>query len=211
MKDTKARQPRRMRSTTGPLALLLMAALLAVPAAATENLAAVVKVEGEVQCQLEADGPWSPLVLGRVLGDGDKVRTGRDGSVALLFLDDKSLLKLAEETEVSFRATREGRTVSKRIWMGTGQLLYPTPLDPAADLLIPAGAPTIAPTTYEYALFGLEDPTVGDAAIDAVRSMDMVVNWVAWCTYDALVLLHPYTDGGYYAPDADLVVMLVMC
>ena len=96
------------------------------------------------------------------------------------------------------------------IWDGEGQLLYPTPLSPAADLLA-TGPLTIAPENAEYALLGLEDPAVGDAAIEAVREMDLVRHWVAWCTYDALVLLHPYSDGGYLPEAADLIVMLVLC
>jgi hypothetical protein len=96
------------------------------------------------------------------------------------------------------------------IWDGQGQLLYPTPLDPAADLLA-TGPLTIAPENAEYALFGLEAPAVGDLALEAVREMDLVRNWVAWCTYDALVLLHPYADGGYLPGAADIVVVLVLC
>jgi hypothetical protein len=97
------------------------------------------------------------------------------------------------------------------IWDGQGQLLYPAPLDPAADLLAVSGALTIAPENAEYALFGLEDPAVGDLALEAVREMDLVRNWVAWCTYDALVLLHPYAVGGYLPDAADIVVLLVLC
>jgi len=97
------------------------------------------------------------------------------------------------------------------IWMGTGQLLYPVPLGNPADLLVPAGVPTIPPNTYEYALWGYEDPSVGDAAIAAVRDMDLVKNWVAWCTYDALVVLHPYSEGAYDPMSADLIVLLVLC
>ncbi len=97
------------------------------------------------------------------------------------------------------------------IWDGEGQLLYPTSLGPAADLLATSGVLTIAPENAEYALFGLEDAAVGDLALEAVREMDLVRNWVAWCTYDALVLLHPYSVGGYLPGAADIVVMLVLC
>ena len=97
------------------------------------------------------------------------------------------------------------------IWDGQGQLLYPTSLDPAADLLATSGVLTIAPENAEYALLGLEDTAVGDLALEAVREMDLVRHWVAWCTYDALVLLHPYSVGGYLPEAADLVVLLVLC
>ena len=95
-------------------------------------------------------------------------------------------------------------------WDGTGSLLYPTPLSPAMDLMIGVYPPTIAPTTYEYHLQGLEADSVGDTAMDRVREMDHVLNWVAWGMYDALVYLHPYMVGGYNAAEADLIVVLVM-
>ena len=96
-------------------------------------------------------------------------------------------------------------------WMGTGQLLYPMPLGDPADLQLLTGAPVIAPTSYEYALWGYEDTAVGDAALDAVRNMELVNQWVAWCTYDALVMLHPYSEGAYNPMSADLIVLLVLC
>jgi hypothetical protein len=95
-------------------------------------------------------------------------------------------------------------------WMGTGQLIFPSPLAPAADLQA-TGPLTIAPENAVYHLLGYEDDAVGDAALEAVRAMDLVRHWVAWCTYDAMVLLHPYEEGGYNPHAADLIVMLVLC
>jgi len=95
-------------------------------------------------------------------------------------------------------------------WMGTGALLFPAPLGPAADLEA-TGPLTIAPENAVYHLMGYEDDAVADAALEAVRAMDLVRHWVAWCTYDALVMLHPYGEGGYNPLAADLIVMLVMC
>ena len=69
---------------------------------------------------------------------------------------------------------------------------------------------TIAPNQFEYALLGIEQTPVGDAALAAVREMDYVKNWVAWGTYDALVMLHPYSTGAYDPAAADLIVILVL-
>jgi len=87
-------------------------------------------------------------------------------------------------------------------------LIYPDPLDGPAPLLA-TGPSTIAPTLYDYNLLGYEPDTVGDAALDAVREMDYVRNWVGWGTYDAVVVLHPYIDQQYDATEADLIVILI--
>ncbi len=96
------------------------------------------------------------------------------------------------------------------IWMGTGQLLFPTPLSPPTALQAVVNPPTIAPMQTELALGGYEVNAVGVAALDAVREMDYVKNWVAWGMYDALVYLHPYSVGAYNPAEADIVVILVL-
>ena len=95
-------------------------------------------------------------------------------------------------------------------WMGTGSLLYPLPLAPAADLQAVVHPPTIAPTQIGFAMGGYEANSVGALALEAVREMDYVKNWVAWGTYDALVYLHPYSVGAYNPAEADLIVLLVL-
>ena len=107
-------------------AMLALALLLLAPVGATgeeaKNVAVVLKTTGTVEFQRSGESPWAEAVRGLVLGSGDKLRTGRHSEVAALFVDDRSLLKLSEETEVTFHATREGRSVSKRVWMGAGNL-----------------------------------------------------------------------------------------
>jgi ferric-dicitrate binding protein FerR (iron transport regulator) len=102
------------------LAVLLSTALAV--AGEVTSLAAVIKVSGEVQWQSREAELWTDVQAGQVLDSGDRLRTAAGGSVAVMFLDDRSLLKLAEKTDVTFHATEEGGTVAKRIWMDAGQL-----------------------------------------------------------------------------------------
>ncbi len=87
-----------------------------------QNIAVVIKVVGSVVAQRADGSPWKAATRGLVLSSGDKLRTEQRGEVAVLFVDDKSLLKISEETEITFNATRDGRTVSKRVWMSAGSL-----------------------------------------------------------------------------------------
>jgi hypothetical protein len=96
---------------------------------------------------------------------------------------------------------------------GTGELVSPA-LGPAADLL-----PTVAPATPPVDSHwwdtggpgcpgGYEDPSVGIVALDAVRQMEIVVDWLNGQPYDALVVLLPYSVGGYAPEVADIAVLL---
>ncbi|MBC8366927.1 FecR domain-containing protein [bacterium] len=104
--------------------LLLSFLLLPTLALAAElsGIAVILKTAGSVQHKANKTEVWAAAQQGQVLSSGDALRTLTGGEVAILFVDDKSLLKLAEETEITIQASAEGRTVSKRIWMGAGDL-----------------------------------------------------------------------------------------
>ncbi|MCP4545234.1 MAG: FecR domain-containing protein [bacterium] len=114
----------RRRSIVRGVHIILALLFLMSPCRAedTASLAAVIKISGEVQWLERDKEDWMPAEAGLVLNSGDKLRTAVGANVAVMFLDDRSLLKLAEKTEVTFNATREGGTVSKRILMSAGQL-----------------------------------------------------------------------------------------
>jgi len=105
--------------------LVALCAALCPPIALAEeaaSVAVVIKIVGTVEGLQDEDGAWTAMTAGIVLDSGDKLRTAADGGVAVMFLDDRSLLKLAGNTEVTFFAERDDGTVSKRIWMGAGRL-----------------------------------------------------------------------------------------
>ncbi len=102
------------------LTILLLPALAL--AADLAGIAVILKTSGGVEHKANKAEAWTAAAQGQVLSSGDALRTSRGGEVAILFVDDKSLLKLAEETEITIQASAEGRTVSKRIWMGAGDL-----------------------------------------------------------------------------------------
>ncbi len=107
------------------LSILLTFALLgslSATAAEVAAMAVILKTKGSVEHGPAGVEAWKPAQQGQVLASGDRLRTGSGSEVAILFVDDKSLLKLAEDTEVTLQASAEGRTVSKRVWMGVGDL-----------------------------------------------------------------------------------------
>ena len=59
---------------------------------------------------------------GSILDDGDKIRTGKSGFVAIIFIDDKSTLKIKENSEAVITGRRTTKDISKKINMDGGTI-----------------------------------------------------------------------------------------
>ena len=145
-----------------PVFLMALFGLPAIGSAQeAQNIAVVLKSADRVEFQKADAESWSDVTRGLILSSGDKLRTGRPGSIAVLFIDDRSLLKLTEDTEVTFHATREGDTVSKRIWMGVGSLW--AKVTKAEDPHFEVETPTSVASVKGSEFYSLEDGKTGNA------------------------------------------------
>lgn len=88
----------------------------------TKSIAVTAKIKGKTEHKV-AGGDYAPnLKRGKQISDKDWVRTQDDGYIALMFIDDKSLLKLRENTELEIKAVRSGAGLDKSIQMSFGKL-----------------------------------------------------------------------------------------
>jgi len=87
----------------------------------TREIAFVLKVKGIGEIK-SGNQNWKPLRRGRRLNDGDRIRTGNESLVAVIFTDDKSMMKIRSESEVSFYGKRKKKGIAKRITMNLGQM-----------------------------------------------------------------------------------------
>ena len=55
------------------------------------------------------------LKPGTILADGDKIRTSSSGFTAIIFIDDKSTLKLKENSEAVITGQRSAKSIAKKI------------------------------------------------------------------------------------------------
>lgn len=102
--------------------LLLFITFLPVYANASKNIAIVIKVKGTVEILKAESEKFDSLQKGVHLDSGDKIKTGEDGFVALIFTDDKSLLRVRQNTEIVVEGKREAMSISKRVNMEIGAL-----------------------------------------------------------------------------------------
>ena len=63
-----------------------------------EKIAVATKVKGMVEIMKVGNKEFKNLRPGSILDDGDKIRTGKSGFVAIIFIDDKSTLKIKENS-----------------------------------------------------------------------------------------------------------------
>lgn len=89
--------------------------------AETRDIAIVLKITGTARVK-SGQSNWENLQKGRRLQDGDRVRTGAESLVALVFTDDKSMMKIRSNSEVAFSGERQEKGILKRLSMNVGQM-----------------------------------------------------------------------------------------
>lgn len=87
-----------------------------------EKIAVATKVKGVSEIMKVGSKKFSSLKAGMILDDGDKVRTGKSGFVAIIFIDDKSTLKVKENSEAVITGRRTKKNISKKINIDGGTI-----------------------------------------------------------------------------------------
>ena len=145
--------------------LLLFSDLIA------NKIAVATKINGPVEIMLVDTKDFSKLKPGTVLSDGDKIRTGNSGFAAIIFIDDKSILKLKANSEATIAGQRTSASISKKINMDSGTVRA-TITKQNVDFVIQT--PTSVASVKGTDFWLLSDPISGDEVI----GLDGVVNLV---------------------------------
>ena len=87
-----------------------------------ELIAVTTKAKGDVTFRSWDSENFNNLKPAEVLNDGDHIQTGSDGFGALVYLDDKSTIKVKENTNFDVIGTRSKEGISKRIKINTGTI-----------------------------------------------------------------------------------------
>ena len=101
---------------------ILLSFLIFLSAANANKIAVVTKVKGMVEIMPTGKILFSKLKAGSILADGDKIRTGTSGFAAIIFIDDKSTLKLKGNSEAVITGQRTAASISKKINMDSGTI-----------------------------------------------------------------------------------------
>jgi hypothetical protein len=100
----------------------LIFCLVFLSTANANKIAVVTKVKGLVELMPTGIKLFSKLKAGTILADGDKIRTGTSGFAAIIFIDDKSTLKLKGNSEAVITGQRTAASISKKINIDSGTI-----------------------------------------------------------------------------------------
>lgn len=88
----------------------------------TKDIAFLFKTNGKVEIQQNGSKLWHGAKRGFRLNSGDKIRTGDNSLAALLFTDDKSLMKIRSRSDVIVKGERKQSSIAKSIFMQVGEV-----------------------------------------------------------------------------------------
>ena len=130
---------------------------------AAERIAVVTKIKGSVEVRPAGESSFNPLKKGYVLFDGDFVRTGSNGALIIVYLDDKSMLKVKSNSDLEIRGTRSGKGLSKNVDMMAGTLKAGVSKQRKGDFVI--STPTSVASVKGTEFWMMSDPLLGDKVI----------------------------------------------
>ncbi len=99
--------------------VMLLFTLISI-ASAAEPVAVIIKERGSVNLSRGQDGKTVVAQKGMVLYDGDKIKTGKNAFCALKFIDDKSLIRIKEQSVCVIEGKREKDHINKNIVVEIG-------------------------------------------------------------------------------------------
>lgn len=89
---------------------------------AAGKVAVTTKVSGKVSIEVAGKNGFNPLKAGTIIADGDKIKTGNDGFAAIIYIDDKSMVKVKENTEIVIQGKRNTGFIAKKVNIDEGTL-----------------------------------------------------------------------------------------
>ena len=137
------------------------------------KIAVATKVKSPVEIMPIGKKGFSDLEPGTILSDGDKIRTGPSGFTAIIFIDDKSTLKVKDNSEVVITGKRTAASISKKINMDEGTIRA-TVKKQNTDFVIQT--PTSVASVKGTDFWLVSDPETGDQIIGIEGIVGLVNN-----------------------------------
>ena len=90
-------------------------------AIAGEKIAIVTKIVGKAEYVRKKEAP-KDLNRGFIIESGDEILTKQDAFVALVFIDDRSALKIKEKSQIVINGKKNAKKISKKINLNNGTM-----------------------------------------------------------------------------------------
>lgn len=125
-----------------------------------KEIALVIKVTGEALIK-SGESDWQKLQNGRRLHSGDFIKTGEDALVAIVFTDDKSMVKIRSNTQLQLDGERDEKSIKKTLKMTLGQVWSKiNPKGSGYKIITPSGVAAVRGTEFYSIVDALGSTTI---------------------------------------------------
>ncbi|MFQ6608124.1 MAG: FecR domain-containing protein [Fidelibacterota bacterium] len=128
-----------------------------------DKVAMTIKAKGDAVLQRSDETEKKPLKPGNPVQDQDKISTGKKSMAMIMFLDDKSVLKIREDSEFTVGGQRTTDGISKSVDLSYGVLRANVSPQEGKQFII--STPTSVASIKGTEIIVSSDPTGGDVFI----------------------------------------------
>ena len=150
-------------STTKHVFGSLLVLLLFSPLESADKIAVTMKVSGTVDIEQSGSSGLSALKPGTILSDGDRIMTGKNGFAALIYIDDKSMVKIMGNTEVIIKGRLSAGSIAKQVNIDQGTLRAQIHKQRKGDFVIQSSTSVASVKGTDFWM--ISDPVTGDILI----------------------------------------------
>ena len=150
-------------STTKHVFGSLLVLLLFSPLESAAKIAVTMKVSGTVDIEQSGSSGLSALKPGTILSDGDRIMTGKNGFAALIYIDDKSMVKIMGNTEVIIKGRLSAGSIAKQVNIDHGTLRAQIQKQRKGDFVIQSSTSVASVKGTDFWM--ISDPVTGDILI----------------------------------------------
>ena len=128
---------------------------------ASSKIAIAIKVKGKVSVIQKGSPEKQSLKPGTVLSDQDEILTGKDGFAAIMYLDDKTVVKLLGNSDLTVAGNRTGGKINKSLDIKYGKIA--ASITPQKGNEFRIATPTSVASVKGTELTIASDPSTGDS------------------------------------------------
>ena len=152
-----------MMDKTKHIIISLLVLMWCSPLESAAKIAVTTKVSGTVDIERAGSSGLSALKPGTILSDGDRIITGKNGFTALIYIDDKSMVKITGNTEVIIKGTRSAGSIAKQVNIDHGTLRAQIHKQRKGDFVIQSSTSVASVKGTDFWM--ISDPVTGDILI----------------------------------------------
>ena len=88
----------------------------------SDKVAIVIKTDGEVMATFSGLNIKQALKTGSSLGNQDRIETGKNGFASIMYLDDRTIIKILDDSDLTIFGDRNGNKINKALDIKYGKI-----------------------------------------------------------------------------------------